>query len=546
MRGRPFNWMTRQEILSGLPQDYDLIIVGGGIIGCGTALEASQRGYSVLLLEKGDLGSGTSSKTSRLVHGGLRYLKYGKLKVVHQATRERYWLRTHYPHLVTPVTFLIPFYRGVGEGPLATLIGLWLYDILSGFSNVGRHRRLGVDEVLSLEPALRSDGLDGGALYYDCLTDDARLVLHNALKAHEAGADIVTYARVESLLQHDGRVRGVRFLDVLSGEMYEARGELVINATGPWGDQVRLMHPSGKPRLRPTKGIHVLVPRSRVGNREAVVMRSPADDRVVFALPWREFSLLGTTDTDFQGSPDEVRAEAGDVDYLLEATNFTFPQANLQRSEVVSSYAGLRPLVAEHGVPESEVARDFRIAQDAPGLLSIFGGKLTTYRRAARKAVSMLRGQVREARATSTAPGENHELPLTQREMIELRAEMRKGGKLEDDIIEHLLQAYGRSAREVSTYLKQQDLASRLVFGLPYVLAEVIHSVEHEMALRLEDILVRRMGMAYEDRQHGLGVAGKVAAMMAGPLEWEAERVDAELRGYEQHIAAINAFRKGD
>ncbi len=539
------SWRTREEILRGLGAAYDLIVVGGGITGCAVSHEASAIGYRVLLLEKGDLGSGTSGKTSRLIHGGLRYLKYGKMKMVHQGTRERYWLRTNYPHLVRPLAFLIPFYEGVGEGPLATLFGLWLYDLLSGFSNVKRHRRLGPKEVMALEPNLRTQGLRGGALYYDCFVDDARLVLLNGTLAFRAGAHILTYAKVEGLIREDGRVQGVQFRDVLRDETHEARGRVVINATGPWSDDLRLMLPSGRNRLRPTKGIHVFLPRSNMGPRHAIVMRSPLDERVVFALPWRDLTLVGTTDTDFRGNPDEVRAEAEDVGYLLDTVNHTFPGAHLAFEDVVSSYAGLRPLLAQYGVPESEVTRDFKVVEDAPGLISILGGKLTTYRRAARKAVKKAMRMVGRANRLRSEGLGFRDLRMTDAELEVLRESVSGMGGLDPQIVDRLVASYGRDCHRLRTYLEEGNLRQRIVPELPYIYADVVFAVEQELALRLQDVLVRRTGLVYEDAGHGLSVAKEVASLMAKSLGWGKERIDQEISDYEKIVAEVEAFRWG-
>lgn len=546
MREEAFNWRARDEVLGGLGNGYDLIIIGGGIIGAGISLEASKRGYRVLLIEKGDIGSGTSSRSSRLIHGGLRYLKYGKLKLVLEASRERYHLWTAYPHLVRPIAFLIPFFKGVGEGPLVTLLGLWLYDLLSGFRNFRNHRRLNREEVLAEEPHLQSDGLLGGAIYYDCGTDDFRLVLLNAIRAHLTGADILTYSKVESLIMRDGRPGGVRFRDLLHGGTHEVLGRVIVNATGPWSDEVRLMLPSSERRLRPTKGVHIFVPHSRVGNRNAVIMRSPDDERVVFAMRWHDLTLVGTTDTDYEGDPDDVKARGEDVTYLLESVNHSFPQANLKVEDVVSSFASLRPLIAEYGKPESEVTRDIKIVQDARGLISILGGKLTTYRRAAKTVMQTVGRQLTRKGGTSSRLTPLPEVSITEAELRELRArasnEQASLG-LDPEVVDHLIASYGPACRHLLDHSENDMLRRRIVPGLPYIFAEVVYAVEHEMALKLEDVLVRRTGVMHEDLEHGLEVAEEVARLMAGDLGWSVDRVRREVEEYRQIVVAAEAFR---
>jgi glycerol-3-phosphate dehydrogenase len=545
LREESFSWRTRDKLLQALDEEYDLVIIGGGIVGCGISWEAARRGYSVLLLEKGDIGSGTSSRSSRLIHGGLRYLKHGRLRLVREAARERERLRSTFPYLVRPLPFLIPIYAGEGEGLLTTLFGLWLYDRLAGIRGPLRHRRLRPQDILSEEPRLRQEGLVGGAIYHDCSTDDFRLVLLNAKLAHRVGAHIVSYAVVESLIREHGRVAGVCFQDLLGGETYEARGRVIVNAAGPWGDGVRLMLPSGRRRLRPTKGIHILVPRGRVGNRNAVVMRSPRDGRIVFALPWHRFTLVGTTDTDYSGDPDEVRPEADDVEYLLEALNRAFPEARLTREDVVSSFAALRPLQRRHGVPESEVTRDYRIVQEAEGLISIIGGKLTTYRPMARKAVSRV---VRHLSPPASATSKQHtEASMTEAELEELRLRALEESKalgLDVDVVDHLVFTYGPEWARLREYLSIESLRERIMEGLPYLMAEVAYGVDHEMALRLEDVLIRRTKVAYEDPAHGLGVAERVASLMAHRMDWDRQRVQEEVDRYKAWVSRMEAFRR--
>ncbi len=542
-----FNWRRREETLQALDEVYDVVIVGGGINGCGVALEAARRGISVLLLEKGDIGSGTSSRSSRLIHGGLRYLKQGHLKVVWEGSRERHWLRAHYPYLVRPIPFIIPFYEGEGEGPVMTFLGLWLYDLLSGFTNVRRHQRLSRDKVLSLEPMIRERGLQGGATYYDCLTDDFRLVLLNASLAADAGAQLLTYCRVEAPLLEGGRVVGVRFVDLMEGGTYRARGRVVVNTTGPWSDQVRSMVSPRERMLRPTKGIHLVIPREKVGNRNAVVVRSPRDERVLFVLPWDGYTIVGTTDTDYAGDPDDVRTEREDADYLIEAVNSTFPEAEVRMSDVVSAYAALRPLIREGGRTESEISRDYRILEEAPGMFSLLGGKLTTYRPSTRKLADIVLRTL-DGRARS-GPRRSHGFrELCEEHLVRLRNEAvrqaRESG-LDDEVAYHLLRSYGPSYTGVVELARDRSLKSRIVPGAPYIMAEVVNSVENEMALRLEDVLVRRTKVFYEDPSHGMDVADAIADVMAELIGWSEERRGRELSDYRSMVRSMEAVMEG-
>lgn len=513
-------------------------MIGAGINGCGIALEAAGRGYRVLLLEQGDVGSGTSSRSSRLIHGGLRYLRDGKIRLVREASRGRHWLRTHYPHLVKPLRFLVPYFEGEGRHWI-TRIGLWFYDYLSGYTNVGRHRKLTPREVVAAEPRLRRDGLLGGAFYYDCWTDDFRLVLLNAKMAFDAGAHILTYARVEELLWEDGRVVGVAFRDTLGNGPYEARSDVVINATGPWSDGLRQMA-TRVPRMRPTKGVHLFLPRTQVANMNAVVMRSPQDRRYVFALPWRSLTLVGTTDTDHQGAPEDVRTEPEDVDYLLEAVNDTFPLARAEPGDVVSSYAALRPLAARLGVPESSVSRRERIIRDAPGLVTLIGGKLTTYPSVVRR---VMRRAIRDLR--SAPKGEAWQPPAVVPEGEERGRKRGMTLGLGRETLDHLTQAFGLELPELYANLEEEGaFRDAMTPDLPYLRGEAVYAVRHEMALRLEDVLARRTRVMQEDPNHGLRVAGDVARLMAPHLGWDSERIAEEVALYRATVAANEAFRE--
>lgn len=540
MKEGGFHAETRAATLRALDRPWDLLVVGGGINGCGIALEAARQGYEVLLLERSDLGSGTSGRSSRLIHGGLRYLKYGHARLVLEASLERHRLRTRFPHLVQPLPFVIPVYDGEGEGLVATSVGLALYDLLAGYTNVRRHERLGPQEVLEREPGLRSQGLRGGGVYYDCWTDDARLVLMNAQRAHEAGARLVPYAEVTHLLRRDGRVTGAVFRDRLDETVHEARARLVVNATGPWSDGLRALA-SRPPVLRPTKGVHLLLPRFRVGNRHAVVLRSPRDGRVTFVLPWRDLCLVGTTDTDHRGPPDEVRADESDVDYLLETVNHGFPGVHVGRDDVVSTYAALRPLVANRDVPESEVPRDHRLLEDAPGLLSLVGGKLTTYRRVAEKVVRRVRRSLGPGRRT-VAHGAR-EVPET---VEGLRTWLRRGNVpgLDEETVDTLVRAYGPAVRDLLPYLLREGGGERILPGLPYRWGQVAYAVDHEMALRLTDVLARRTRILQEDPAQGRRVAPQVADVMGDLLGWDPARRQREREDCEGAADLAVAFRR--
>ena len=497
----PLSSGDRESTLDRLTrEEFDLLVIGGGINGAGIARDAAMRGVRTALVEKGDFASGTSSKSSKLIHGGVRYLQHGQFHLVHVACRERDLLRRRLaPHLVKPLAFVFPVYRGDPVGIVALGIGMWLYDLLAAFRNIERHRMFSRARTLSLEPALRSEGLRGAALYYDCFTDDARLTLETILAAKEEGAVVANYIELRSFLKDGGRIVGAMLADRVGGTVIRVRARCVVNATGPWTDHVRrLDDPASKPCLRVTKGVHIIVPRDRVGNRQAIVMHSPRDKRVLFAIPWGTHDLIGTTDTDFHGSPDNVSADRDDIDYLIDSTNWFFPQANLGTADVISTYAGLRPLVAagENESP-SAVSREEEIFESPSGLITLAGGKLTTYRSIAHEITDLVakRLGVRKARRKSDRtrakplPGGCSEDP--DRIVDELVA--RNGHDLTREQLLHLAQRYGSRTPEVLALARTQEEFKRgLVPGMPDIWAEAAYAVKTEMALQPDDILLRR------------------------------------------------------
>ncbi|HJS47763.1 MAG TPA: glycerol-3-phosphate dehydrogenase/oxidase, partial [Gemmatimonadales bacterium] len=374
--------------LTGEP--WDVLVIGGGITGAGVAREAAMRGLRTALVEARDLAWGTSSRSSRLVHGGLRYLEQGALGLVQESLRERRVLLSIAPHLVRPMAFAFPVHR-TGRVTLWKLAaGMLLYDGLALFRNVRAHRMLGKRALLRREPMLREKDLAGGAVYWDAQCDDARLVVATARAAVAHGAAVATWTEVTGLVHSGRRVSGVEVRDRLTGEGGTVHAHAVINATGPWADRLRkLENPAVEPVLRPTRGAHVLVERSRIGHRGAITFLSPLDGRVMFVLPWDDtLSCVGTTDTDTGEGPDAVAATGDDVVYLLRSVNALFPTAHLTEADVRATWAGLRPLLAApEGRAESARSREHAVLTGSGGMITVAGGKLTTYRVMARDAV---------------------------------------------------------------------------------------------------------------------------------------------------------------
>ena len=535
----PFSHQTRAAALSGMAtQPVDLLVIGGGITGAGIARDAALRGFRVALVDKGDFGAGTSSHSSRLIHGGIRYLEHRDFRLVFEASHERRVLLHIAPHLVRPLAFLFPVYRGARVPAWKLRAGMWLYDLLAMFRNVKAHRWLSPKQVRRAEPALKDRGLTGAALYWDAQTDDARLVLATMRSAARAGAQVANYAEVTSLLKPDGRVRGAVVRDVLSGETRTVRALVVVNAGGPWVDALRrLDDPAATPLLRPTKGAHVAVPRRRIGHERAITLFSAIDGRVMFVLPWGDLSYIGTTDTDADASPDAVRVTADDVTYLLRSANAAFPNAHLAANDVVSVWVGLRPLLGQDpGASPAQVSREHRVVESAQGLITIAGGKLTTYRVMARDVTDRVAARLHELDGRPVAPrAPTDRLPLPGGEAAELEVllEAARARGVAEATARHLVASYGSEAAAVLNLVdRDRSLGETIAPQRPEIWAEVSHAVEREMAVRIQDVLIRRLHLFYEYAEQGTAVAAPVAQRMKKLLGWDEVREAEELVDY--------------
>lgn len=546
--GTSFNQHTRAANIAAMARDaVDLLVIGGGITGCGIARDAAMRGIRTALIDKGDFGSGTSSRTSRLVHGGLRYLETGQWRLVLQASRERRILLRIAPHLVRPRSFIFPVYSGGRVSRWKLAAGLWLYDLLALFGNVRPHRMLSKREVLKAEPALRSQDLKGGARYFDAQCDDARLVLANARSAHYHGALVANYVEATEFLTAGGRICGVRAVDRTTGRDFAIRALAVVNATGPWSDL--LVPASQGPLLRPTKGAHVAVKRERLGNREAVVITSPIDGRVMFILPWGELSYIGTTDTDCRESPDEVRATAADVVYLLRSANAYYPAARLAVEDVLSTWAGLRPLLrSQEELDPSRVSREHQVLESETGLITVAGGKLTTYRLMAAEAVDLVARRLHQLDGRpipKRAPTDREPLPGGEaRDLGVIAREIEEQG-FAPKVAAYLVGQYGTEAMAVARLARSDKTLNRpIAEGHPAILAELFHAIQREMALTLCDLLIRRTHVFYETEDHAVAAAPSLVDLVGGELGWDAARKAQELAVYLQQVERALAFRE--
>jgi glycerol-3-phosphate dehydrogenase len=525
-------------------QPADLLVIGGGINGAGIARDAAMRGLRTILVEQNDLGSGTSSRSSRLIHGGLRYLEQGQFGMVLEANRERRTLHRIAPHLVWSLPFVFPVHKGDRISRWRLAAGMLLYDLLALFRNVRAHRMLGKRAMLEAEPMLRDRGLLGGARYYDAQCDDARLVIATARSAIHHGALVANYMPVRALERTAGRVVGALLEDRLTGERGVVRASVVVNATGPWADRVRRLEDAGAtPLLQPTKGVHVVVDRSRLDHREAIAFTSPIDGRVMFVLPWGTLSYIGTTDTDSSEPPDELSVSADDMVYLLRSANARFPSARLSVEDVRASWAGLRPLLVDrdHRAASSR-SREHAIVTGSGGMLTVVGGKLTTYRSLAAAVVDQAMRELRHRDSRPrVAQARTDEEPLPGGETADLSQFRERGLELgiPTESVEHLLRHYGTEAAGIFNLGgADRRLLQLLLPPHPAIEAEVVHAVRRELAQTVEDVLVRRFHLYYEHPDQGVPAARRVAELMGEELGWNTARMEEETERYRVFVDA--------
>lgn len=543
----------RRALLSTLADEpFDFLIIGGGIVGAGVAREAALAGFRTALVERDDFASGTSSRSSRLIHGGVRYLEHGHLGLVFEASRERRLLLQLAPHLVRPLAFTWPVYRGARVPKWKLRAGLALYDALALFRNVGRHQSLSKRGVSAAEPALTLDGLTGGARYWDAATDDSRITLANAIAASEAGAVVVNHVSVvggvHEGIAREGRLSGALVEDRLTRQCFSITARVVINATGPWSDATAaLTGVAVESNLLGSAGTHIAVPRQRLGNRDAITLVSPVDGRVMFVLPAGAHAIVGTTERPTRSNAENIRATEPDVSYLLHSVNQLFPYAQLTHDDVISAWAGIRPLAAQHAGTHgaNAASREHAVQHRADGLVSVTGGKLTTYRAMSvdvlEHAASGLRTAATKA-ALKEAAVASRTTPLPGGDIESRQSTVHDAQAATGDaaVAERLALAYGSRWRNVWSYAQRDyALSKRLVQDLPYCIAEVAHAVEREMACTLADVLVRRTHVAFETRDNGRGVAKRIAPLMAALLGWSSLQQSQALADYEADVARL-------
>jgi glycerol-3-phosphate dehydrogenase len=534
--GRSLNLARMQR------EELDVLIIGGGITGAGLLLDGAARGLLTGLVDAHDFASGTSSRSTKLIHGGLRYLEHFEFGLVREALHERAVLTRLARHLVEPVPFMIPIYsdqRRNYDNPLKLRAGLYLYDLLSGSRSPGRHKRLSASETRARAPQLSVEGLRGSLLYYDCRTDDARLVIEVLKSAHALGGLAASYAPVEGFNGSGGsggagRISGVHVRDQLSGTSLDVRARVVINATGVWMDDVLGLREGAERRkvVRPSKGIHLIVSTDRLRIAEPWLIPASTGHRFYFVVPWEGRVLIGTTDTDYEGDKENPRADAEEVEEILNAINSYFPEARLGEEDVISTIAGLRPLIASDGNhPTASISREEQLFESGDGLISIAGGKLTTYRVMAKKtmdlAVSRLGLNGRQSTTETIGIGGN----CSKQELFDIEKQL--GQEFGGETASHLVHAYGSGSLRVAAIARENDgLRLRLIDSLPQIFAEVVYAARHEMAMSLADVFVRRLRLGMLAGGESLKSSRAAASWMARELQWDDLESERQVKRY--------------
>lgn len=544
----------RRSWLANLENEvFDVLIVGGGITGAGIALDARKRGMSTALIEMQDFAAGTSSRSTKLVHGGLRYLKQFEVKMVAEVGKERAVVYENGPHVTTPEWMLLPLYQGGTFGAFSTSIGLRVYDFLAGVKREERRKMLSKEATLAKEPLLRRDGLKGGGYYVEYRTDDARLTIEVMKKAVEAGAEAANYVKAEELLYEEGKLVGVLARDLIGGETYKIKARQVINATGPWVDTLREMDHSKKGKtLRLTKGVHLVFDESRFPLRQAIYFDTP-DGRMVFAIPRDGKTYVGTTDTDYKGDTVHPRMSDEDRDYILGAANGMFPDLKLNAEDVESSWAGLRPLIYEEGKSPSEVSRRDEIFVSASGLITIAGGKLTGYRKMAETVTDLLATKLQESGRGTFKPCSTKTLPISggdvggSRQFLSYVNKMTAAGVklgLSKEASEKLVRRYGSNVTILHNLI-QSGKGSTISSVLPLELrVELQYAIEEEMAVKPEDFLMRRTGAILFDIDWARRWKDAVINFMADYLSYSEEQKREYTQEVELELAAASKGSK--
>lgn len=515
---------------------YDLIVVGGGITGAGIALDATARGMKVALVEMQDFAQGTSSRSTKLVHGGLRYLKQLQVGVVAETGKERAIVYENGPHVTTPEWMLLPMHKGGTFGKFSTSIGLAMYDRLAGVKKSERKKMLSKKETSAKEPLVKQDGLKGGGYYVEYRTDDARLTIEVMKKAAEQGADIMNYAKVTNFLyDNKEKVNGVAVVDRLGNETFEIKGKKVVNATGPWVDEVRSAdYSKNNKQLRLTKGVHVVIDQSKFPLRQAVYFDTEKDGRMIFAIPREGKAYVGTTDTFYNNDKSKPLVNQEDRDYLVDAINYMFPTVHITDADIESTWAGVRPLIFEEGKDPSEISRKDEIWEGKSGLLTIAGGKLTGYRHMALEIVDLVEKRLKQEYKLKFKEVDTKHIPISGgdvggsanfEQFIEDKVAAAKAMNLDTDLARRLATKYGSNVDDLFAIAQA---AQHQNTGLPLELyVELVYGVQNELVVKPTDFLVRRIGALYFDIDTVLRHKDTVVDVLA------------DLLGYDANVKAV-------
>jgi glycerol-3-phosphate dehydrogenase len=531
-------------LATGDADELDVLVVGGGVVGTGVALDAITRGLSTGLLEQRDLASGTSSRSSKLIHGGLRYLEMLDFRLVREALQERGLLLNRLaPHLVRPVPFLYPLTHRGWERPYVGS-GMLLYDAMARFgpaeAGLPRHRHLTRKTVARIAPDFAPESIAGAIRYYDCQVDDARLVVTLARTAAAHGAQVATRVKVTGFLREGERVVGVRALDLENDRELEVRARVVVNAAGVWTDEIQeMVGGRGALHVQASKGIHLVVPRDRIRSETGFIVRT--ETSVLFVIPWGRHWIIGTTDTPWDLDKAHPAASRADIDYILDHVNAILREP-LDHEDVAGVYAGLRPLLSGESEPTSRISREHTVVTPVPGLVMIAGGKLTTYRVMARDAVDAAAHSLTTT-GTSVRDSITHRVPLLGADGFETRTNQRvqlaRRAGLHVARVDHLLGRYGDLVDDLLALVEQRpELAEPLEGADDYLAAEVVYAVTHEGARHLDDVLTRRTRISIETFDRGVRSAPAAARLMGAELGWDEARLADEVDHYLRRVAA--------
>ncbi|GHH98387.1 glycerol-3-phosphate dehydrogenase/oxidase [Neobacillus kokaensis] len=543
-----FSNLNRQEIVRDIKKEtFDVLVIGGGITGAGIAFDGQTRGLKMALVEMQDFAAGTSSRSTKLVHGGLRYLKQFEVKMVAEVGKERAIVYENGPHVTTPEWMLLPMHKGGTFGKFSTSIGLRVYDFLAGVKRSERRTMLSVQETLAKEPLLRRNGLKGGGYYVEYRTDDARLTIEVMKAAVETGAIALNYTKVIKLVYENARIIGAQVEDQLTGEMYEIHAKRIVNAAGPWVDTIREMDRSKKGKtLQLSKGVHVVIDSSRFPLKQAIYFDTP-DGRMVFAIPRDGKTYVGTTDTFYNEDAVNPMTTVSDRSYIIKAINYMFPEVKISGKDIESSWAGVRPLIYEEGKDPSEISRKDEIWESRSGLITIAGGKLTGYRKMAETVVDLLTAKLKAEEGRSFKACQTKYLPISGGDVggsenlkAYVSSHIDKGIEigLSSEEAEKLAKIYGSNINIVFELLaKNKDDAVN--YGLPIVLfAKLIYAIEKEMIATPIDFLNRRTGAILFDIQTVKKWKNQVVSYMANRFVWSEKEKSKYLVSIEKALEA--------